>query len=178
MAKKTDKKSKVKKAKKAKKAELSRKREEMLRSRALEEVRGERLFSEFLESRKPAEVEASKVVETEASKVVEAETSRIIETETSKAEKKEISRPVEPIAIKPGKEKFASAEMLDLETNSHHTPGLVDREVDREAEAILSLYAASHFQAFSRCTIVVLRVSTLFVRFATRRWFKGIVCAF
>ncbi|MEM8649236.1 MAG: hypothetical protein AAGF54_01775 [Pseudomonadota bacterium] len=142
MAKKTDKKSKVKKAKKAKKAELSRKREEMLRSRALEEVRGERLFSEFLESRKPAEVEASKVVETEASKVVEAETSRIIETETSKAENKGISRPVEPISIKPGKEKFASAEMLDLETNSHHTPGLVDREVDREAEAILSLYAA------------------------------------
>ena len=49
MAKKTDKKSKVKKAKKAKKAELSLKREEILRARALEEVRGETLFSEFME---------------------------------------------------------------------------------------------------------------------------------
>ena len=126
MAKKMDKKSKVKKAKKAKKAELSRKREELLRARALEEVRGERLFSEFIESRKPAEVE----------------TSRVVEAETSKAVDKEISKPLGPIGIQPGKEKFARAETLDVETNSHHTPGLVDREVDREAEAILSLYAA------------------------------------
>ncbi len=126
MAKKTDKKSKVKKAKKAKKAELSRKREEMLRARALEEVHGERLFSEFVETRKPAE----------------AETSEVVEADPSKAVKKEISKPAKPTVIQPGEEEFASAEMLDVDTNAHHTPGLVGREVDREAEAILSLYAA------------------------------------
>ncbi len=94
MAKKTDKKSKVKKAKKAKKAELSRRREELLRARALEEVRGERLFSEFTQTYNPPDSE------------------------------------------------HAAPELPEPEGNNHHAPVLIEREVDREAEAILSLYAA------------------------------------
>ena len=78
----------------------------------------------------------------EASGAVEAEESKVVEAEPSKAVEKENGKPLEPISIKPGKEKFTRAEPLDVETDAHHTPGLVEREVDREAEAILSLYAA------------------------------------